>query len=297
MTKRLELFILGGLGNQLIQYAYVKALAIDLGADMIINPLFMSKRFARSTKITHRDLAKPIFPKSDIRDSDLLLQASLIRLAVSRLKKKVFTDACEHSAIADEIFGSSQDAWHPFTGYFQRAEAFNSTAFLVWKQLAKMLLISYEIKQANPNRVVAHIRLGDYLLPENQSLFCQLSYNDLAISAIEWQSSIADNIKPLIVSDQPDLLQKLLSAELQQELEIHHSKFCDPMDDLILIASHSNIQASNSTFGLIAGIFSSVLWDQKKPLRLPYHWYNDTEKNTVHYEEMSQIHAVNSFYH
>jgi hypothetical protein len=259
MTVRLDLFLQGGLGNQLIQLAYAHSLQVRTGARVRINPVLLHPIWARLRSITLRDPCWPWVSASP-QVTGLPRQAfGLLRLYGSRFGQGPFTDRISDAELLHSIGESRAGAWHGLLGYFQRSQAFGGPAQQFWSYFKDQLLKHYSLAPFPQGQIAVHVRLGDYLRPENQRLFAHYPFAQQIQDAQEWSRQLGSTDTIRVVTDDPGMLKGLLEGHpTYGPIEIFRGQ--NALDDFLFLARHRHIVGSNSTFSLCSGRLSSELW-------------------------------------
>jgi len=286
MTTQLELFLQGGLGNQLIQLAYADSLQVRTGSRVRINPVLLHPIWSRLRSISRRKRCWPwasTLPEAAGLPSQAM---GLLRLNYSRLQKGPFTDRFSDVELLQQISASRADAWHGLLGYFQRHQALGSPAQRFWRHIKQQLLQRYSLKPFPRGQVAAHIRLGDYLWPENQRLFARYSLEQQIREAQRWSRALGGPEIIHLVTDDPLSLDRLLAHCSIGRYEVYRGGTAE--DDFLFLASHRHIVGSNSTFSLCSGKLSHELWGESQSLTLPFNWYRDAAMNKQMQLELEQ---------
>jgi hypothetical protein len=275
MTTQLELFLQGGLGNQLIQLAYADSLQVRTGSRVRINPVLLHPIWSRLRSISRRKRCWP-WASTLPETSGLRRHAlGLMRLYYSRLRAGPLTDHCSDVVLLQQITATRADAWHGLLGYFQRHQAFGDPSQRFWSHLKRQLLQRYTLTPFPQGQVVAHIRLGDYLWPENQRLFARYPLSQQIRDAQQWSCQLGGPDIVHLVTDDPVHLQQLLADQPSGSFAIHRGVNAE--DDFLFLARHRHIVGSNSTFSLCSGRLATELWGEPHVLTIPPRWYLDPE--------------------
>jgi len=273
MTTQLELFLQGGLGNQLIQLAYADSLQVRTGSRVRINPVLLHPIWSRLRSISRRQRCWPwasTLPEVSGLPRQVL---GLFRLYHSRLRAGPFTDRCSDNELLEQITATGVDAWQGLLGYFQRHQVFGDPAQRFWSHLKRQLLQRHTLTPFPRGQVVAHIRLGDYLWPENQRLFARYPLSQQIRNAQQWSSQLGGPETVHLVTDDPIHLQQLLADQPSGSFAIHRGVNAE--DDFLFLARHRHIVGSNSTFSLCSGRLATELWGEPHVLTIPSRWYVD----------------------
>lgn len=277
MAKQLELFLQGGLGNQLIQLAYAESLVQRSGGHLVVNPLLLGGAWARLRGISCRPRSWLSLGHGAERGGFWPQLLGFLRLRWARLRRRVVLDA-RGDAVALQLLDQSTTARTvPLLGYFQWQQAFGSDADPFWQRLSQRVLQQRQLVPYLPGQVVVHVRLGDYLWPQNQRLFAAVSLERQLHLAQAWRQLLGGSGPIHLVSDDPALLMQLLPPDWQDSAQLIGGSSAD--DDFLLLSCHRHIVASNSSFSFCAGRLAATLWGVKTPLLRPDHWFNDPIKD------------------
>lgn len=287
MAPTLELFLQGGLGNQLIQQAYAFSLAERSGARLRLNPLLLSSAWASLRGVTHRTRAPWLLPGcSEIRAWPRQW-LHLFRFHWARRQLWALDDAVADGQALAILTDASSPRWLPLVGYFQRAQAFGLAAEAFWWPLAQLLQTQYQLHPYSHGQLAVHVRLGDYLLPQNQSLYAPVAVTEQLEIALAWREQLR-SCKPLhVITDDPLTFEDSCPANFKSEIRLCASK--DPQQDFLELLRHRHIVASNSTFSLCAAKLSATLWCESDSAILPPRWYRDPQRDVRQQQEWQQL--------
>ena len=286
MTARLELFLQGGLGNQLIQLAYADSLQARTGCRVRINPVLLHSVWSKLRSISCRE--RCWHWASNLPEAEGLPRQGwgLVRLYQSRLSSGALTDRCSDAEMLQQITSTRPDAWHGLLGYFQRHQAFGSPSKRFWSHLKQQMLKRYSLTPFPRGQVVAHVRLGDYLWPENQRLFARYSLSQQISDAQQWSLQLGGSELVQLVTDDPVNLERLIAEQPSAKYEIYRGSNAE--DDFLFLARHRHIVGSNSTFSLCSGRLAAELWGETESLAIPRQWYVDPALDMQIQAELSQ---------
>ncbi len=192
----------GGMGNQMIQYAFLQAhLSKVKGCKVIINPIMTSKAWARVRGVSHRPLSQLLQGHYPIIQSRRTQIFDWMQSKWPTKNHAIMND--KQQAIPSEV-----QVIH-CSGYFQRHQAFSTASNPVWRTI----LDSMQNAEPKDNdlyptgKVALHHRLGDYLWKENQQLFAQISLKERVKKALNWRESLGSHKPITIFTDSPEVLQ------------------------------------------------------------------------------------------
>ena len=269
----------GGLGNQLIQFGYAQSLASRSGAAVQVNPVLLGASWARLRGVSFRPLSPwlvrywPELQGRIRRSLDLLLSKGY------RLRGRMLGEACSDANLLDALAGAPGHRRFWMLGYYQRRQAFSADALPLWRHVATRLMATSGLSPHPKGQVALHVRLGDYLLPQNQRLFAQLPVQDLVARALSWRNQLGGGNPISMFTDSPALLTAQLEQHCSsgQRAELAIQSHPSAEADFLALLRYRHIVASNSTFSLCAGQLSWLLWGESSgpSLLLPPRWYAD----------------------
>lgn len=280
MTQ-LVLLAQGGLGNQLIQFGYAQSLATRSGSAVAVNPVLLGASWARLRGVSLRRLSPWLADYWPVLQGRRQRSFDLLRSKAGRLQGLVLQ---EGSADADLVTALATAPTHRrfwMLGYYQRHQAFSADALPLWRHVADQILSMPDLSPHPVGRVALHIRLGDYLLPQNQRLFALLPVQGLVARALNWRDQLGGHDRIHLFTDSPGELSARLEhcCTSQQRGQLQIESHASAKNDFLALLRYRHIVASNSTFSLCAGQLSWLLWGQSSgaTVLLPPRWYvNDT---------------------
>jgi len=263
--------LMGGLGNQMFQYAFGKSLSVKNNLKLGLDLTYLSER--------------PESPDYTIRDFDLAgfnidCQAKKFLRFHPRLKR--FMSRIERT-IRERSFNYDHDLSIPmdgaiYIGYFQSHKYFLDIRDALL-ELFKPRLLSEELNQSlldlKKNSVSIHVRRGDYVTNSKSNSFhglCSLEYYHEGISFILEK---IDDPTFYVFSDDIDWVKENLKLK-------HSHKFISfikssPCDELYLMSRcHHNIIA-NSSFSWWAAWLNN---NPEKIVVAPKNWFKDPTIDT-----------------
>ncbi len=280
----------GGMGNQMIQYAFLQAHHSKVkGCKVIINPIMTSKAWARVRGVSHRPLSKLLHSHYPIIQSR---RRQIFDWMQSKRPPQGHTILNDQ----DQDIPSEAHVIH-CSGYFQRHQSFSTASDPVWRTILNSITKT-EPKDNDlypTGKVALHHRLGDYLWRENRRLFAQISLKERVEKALNWRESLGSHEPIAIFTDSPNVLQEHMNEELSA-VEINEciiTAGTSALEDFKQLSRHRHVVAGCSTFSLCAG---RVAWERQKSkktvqveptLQLPLKWYQDEKNNEQIMKELS----------
>lgn len=255
--------IIGGLGNQLFQYAAAKATAARLNAPLLLD----TSRF-RSER--ERDFLLPRF-HIDTPQAGRLRTAGFRSFRVlNRLGLRTVTFYKERSLHHDDAFLRLNGHLY-LSGYFQREEYFEPVADALRRELVlreepdSMRRLSERLRQG-PS-VCLHVRRGDYFArASTRSVFgvCTPAYYRRCVTRLRERH---EGLRFFVFSD--DLAwaqQHVVDDPAAFELVDDHGAQA-PQHDLVLLSRGRHLVLSNSSFSWWAGWLNDGAGDVLVPTR------------------------------
>ncbi len=277
INKMVIVRLMGGMGNQMFQFAAGKALAVHLKTELKLDDSYL--KIDPKGKYTQRNFELNGFNMTEslISKTELLKYNSKI----ARAFRKIFD-------LKTNFLNESGHQFHPgffdspnnviVNGYWQ-----SEKYFLKYKeQIVKDLSIKQELltgteelaKQiSNTNSVSIHIRRGDYVTHAHANYFhgiCGLDYYKEAVSLIAKSNQ---NIELFIFSDDIEWCQQNIKLE-------HPTSFVDtksPYKDLYLMQSCKHNIIANSSFSWWGAWLNK---NGEKIVIAPKNWFADSSINT-----------------
>lgn len=253
--------ILGGLGNQMFQYAYAKALE-DKGYEVQID---ISK--LKNYKIADYQLD---MYHTNIQTSSLLVNILSKTGIIKSLK--------ENSLAFDDDFLHINDNRY-IKGYFQSEKYFSSIRDVLLKQFiikTKLSINSEKIKndilKNQKNTCSLHIRRGDYVSNEKTNKIhgaCSVEYYNKAIKTME-----RDKTKYFIFSN--DIIWAKENIKVQNAFYVENEKDKIPQEDIYLMSLCENNITANSSFSWWGAWLNQ---NSEKKIICPKVWFADSQKN------------------
>ena len=182
-------------------------------------------------------------------------------------------------------------------GYFQGESAFNGYTNVFWAEVAKNLKLmtdnSVNLLSRYKNSMIIHIRHGDYLRPENMQIFAIQDVNYQIKKALDIRNRLRLQIPINILADPSTNLEDLVSADNLNFVNILPA--LSELEDLLVIASHQYIIASNSTYCLCAAKLSEYVRGNSHHMILPDRWFVDKARSDNLLLSLSNCTFVNQF--
>jgi len=248
--------IIGGLGNQMFQYAVARSLALDKGLTLKLDisaykdyrlhqGYELSRIFACQTELANA---------KDLQSILGITHSSLVRKILRRSMMKSFRpnsfviEPYFHywSGISDISSGVYLEGYWQSERYFKKHEQQVRNDFLFKLPLeGKNLSFAQNLGQGND--VSVHIRRGDYVTNPNANKVhgtCSMEYYQSAINYI--MQNIESPIL-YIFSDDPQWVRENIKLKIRHEF-IDHNRGSESFNDMRLMSMCSHHIIANSSF-------------------------------------------------
>ena len=301
-NKVINLYLAGGLGNQLFQIAYTSKLkgvrllrlhqpcpdlceliSIGLleswlsrnpGATVeILQKLSLRKRLARNQGLR---LSGKIYNRLSFRQNTIrFIRLKLINIFLDSQSRLVIPNGIGQDKALEF---SSKQSRISLVGYFQSLVYAEYLVTDLMKSLETKFgqsnLISDYLKELRkPNALAIHIRLGDYLEQKNASI--GVVSQDYFRDSVSYISSFKTVDKLILFSNEPELAVRSLSHTRSENLTIIPLE-TSVLESLFLMSSAQNLIISNSTFSWWGAILPG---EKHKTIIAPAPWFKEIADN------------------
>ena len=285
----------GGLGNQMFEYAFAKALSLKCNDELVLD-------LSGITNETHNVYSLEHFNITDYKVIDKYDVANKKKLGY-KIKEHFTWRALNSGGVAKKykveknlqwlfnMFGIysctdgyvkthksfSKDKY--LEGFFQSSKYFNEYKDVIKKEFTvkdKMLTRNkkYYNDIVDSESVCLHIRRGDYTKVTNH-LVCTLDYYK---KAIKLMNKKLKNPKYFVFSDDIEWVKKNLKIDNAVYIEGNNPNY----EELRLMYSRKNIIITNSSFSWWASYLSD---NDKKIVIAPSRWFNDPNQISHIFED------------
>jgi hypothetical protein len=254
-----EVFLIGGLGNQLFGWAAAYTLAKKLDVGLTLN----------TSQLKSRSLAIPHYI---LEDAKLSCREPSYYKCNTELARRIYRHLPRRAVYFERKY-SYERRFHDISrpvelhGYFQSINYFKkekSTVARVLLSEEKMTSQYDQVRRGLPKKFISlHFRRGDYLQKTEVHPLTDRDYYNTAITYLG--ENLVDN--PIVVFTDD----KSLAREFFPNLQIvSNSELSSPFENLLLMSKAEAIIGANSTFSLWAGI----LMKNPEHLRIfPKKWF------------------------
>lgn len=279
--------LMGGLGNQMFQYAAGRSLANTHHTELLIDLSFL--KADANGAYTQRRLELDAFNTElkVVQESDLKKFNIDGANKLKRVLQRSFPKAYTHLYVAENTFQYQPGFKHyPATtylnGFWQSELYFKSIRTILLKEFTPKDLPTVENSEwlnriRNSESVSLHIRRGDYISNKNASAHhgsCDLPYYYRALEAIR---SVHPTLEVFVFSD--DLAWCQQNLELKEKVYfVDANQTAHPHYDLVLMNHCKHNIIANSSFSWWGA------WLNQNPDKMvvaPVNWFADKTINTV----------------
>lgn len=263
MKKKNVVDLMGGLGNQLFQYAF----ALYLGNDTILNSSFYDNDFQRKLLLCYYDIDLPVKSINACDEEDLV---SVVKRKLARIPSESFRE--KESFCFEETI--KQGCW--YTGYWQN-ENYITTLLKRGLECKKVLspeAVDYiKVVTDDSDSVAIHIRRGDYLSEKNKQLY--------SIQCLEYYYKACERLENIkghslhyyIFSDDIDWCKENFSDDYKFVSVVGADT---DIDEFEIMRRCKHFIISNSTYSWWAAKLGK---NSDKTIIAPYKWYVDEGLN------------------
>jgi hypothetical protein len=245
--------LLGGLGNQLFQYAFGLRLAHQLQTDLRLEPhLLESTTLARLRHYTPRQYELDTFSIHPKQASVLDLVSVLARVTVPGMKTVLVRESTTNPDAITKLPDQVQNAL--CFGYWQSESYFKPVAETLRKQLvfretpSEVTLSMANTILRNPNATFIHIRRGDYVTNSTANQYHGLCDIDYYIRSISYLRERVSDPHFFVFSDDQTWAKRELSVLGQTATFVDHNQGADSWQDMYLMRLCRHAIIANSSF-------------------------------------------------
>lgn len=187
--------IMGGLGNQMFQYALGRSIELKTNHDLKLDISFFTKQKLRTYELGNFKINENIASSQDIRllSGNGLANTLKAKLGLPEKRPKSYFTEKVFGHFHKELFDKTASTY--LDGYWQNERYFSAIRSTLLEDFAMKDKISitaqlYLAEIESNNSVSLHIRRGDYISNQHTNSFhgtCGLAYYKEAVSVIEKQ--------------------------------------------------------------------------------------------------------------
>lgn len=262
--------LIGGLGNQMFQYAAARALAERNNTNVILDLSWFDQDFDANTTARHYELS------CFALDASVHKYTGTAREKLQRRLAKQYTEPHFHY---DENFEKLPKNT-VMNGYFQSEKYFSEIREVLLQDFSwmkkpvgknKELL---DLIQKDSSSISVHVRRGDYVSNENAAKFHGLTGVEYYRAAIRQILKQVKKPKLYVFSDDPDWCEQNLKFKQPTTYISHNSEGSEDMR-LMKVCKHNII--ANSSFSWWGAWLNT---NPDKIVIAPKQWFSHSESNT-----------------
>lgn len=275
--------LMGGLGNQMFQYAAARNMAIRNKMEVKLDISALLDKSPREN-FTFRDYELEVFNiKSEIASSEEIKRFLPETLDFNfRIKQKLgFTNVIkEHNhKVSSKYFSNSSECY--LWGYWQNDKYFESVSnqiiqdFTVKDNYYRSSFLEFQHEVQSCNSVAIHIRRGDYVLNEainKRHGSCSIDYYLKSIELIK--RKVADP-KLYIFSDDLEWSKRNIITDLPTTFS-ENSENKVSFEDMYLMSLCKHNIIANSSYSWWGAWLNQ---NKEKIVIAPNHWFNNKKEN------------------
>ena len=242
--------LIGGLGNQMFQYAVGRALALRRGVDLVLDVSAFGTYRLHAYGLHHLSIKAQVGRSGEESES-------WARRLVPRFARRVFP------SIEPGVYRERSLAFDPevlslpdgvcLDGYWQSEHYFKDSEYLIRSELSVRTPASEENLRAlekirNCEAVSIHVRRGDYVVdPHTNAVHgvCELEYYQKAVSYIANRCQHAPHL--FVFSDDPEWIAENFKLPYETTL-VRHNGANTGYEDLRLMSACKHHVIANSSF-------------------------------------------------
>lgn len=273
--------LIGGLGNQLFQYAIAKKLAIQFNTEVVLDTMPFEKYKLHKYSLEHFNFNKHIATISDLSLLGLE-QGNIIQKNYYRILRKIIKPVI----ISEKQFNFDNDIFlkakkHTYLdGYWQTEKYFSDIrSILLADLIIKKPLENKNLEIANQinavNSVSLHIRRADYVSNTDTLNIHGVCGLDYYFKAIEHISKEVEKPVLFIFSDDMQWVKENLQTSLDT-VYVDHNNADTNYEDLRLMSFCKNNIIANSSFSWWGAWLNN---HDDKIVIAPKKWFSTNERN------------------
>jgi hypothetical protein len=257
--KSVRVFLRGGLGNQLFQYAAGFALSVRIGSELVIDPRLLPIVSLEKNGVLHRPEEISSFRHKGIivRDNEGSVTRNQNFARLLQLERMV-GDAFGSTALSilGSVASESRDLRSHFSklkiparinSYCSHPDFFAPHANELRAQIYSLsqpseFFLTHESRVEKEQPIGLHLRLGDYQNLENIYGRLTSKYFEKALLELSHKQDL------WIFSDEPDKAKNILGKKFQNSYFVPSHASSRPLEALILLSKMKRKVLSNSTF-------------------------------------------------
>lgn len=273
----------GGLGNQMFQYAFGKALSLTLNQRLFFNNSYLAGKNETTLSFTAREFELSIYTDIELKLLPGFLQnlvyskSKLLSKLISKLRLISFSFQVEN-----EYLDPQKLSLHPiniFEGYFQSQNYFSAFSDTIRSNFRfpemddHNKLLSHHILSSNS--VAIHIRRGDYFSNLSAFQYHGILPIEYYKNSIELLKTTQPDLKYFVFTDDADWARRNFIPEYPEALIVEGNVGADSWKDMALMTFAKHHIISNSSFSW----WGAWLSENSGIKIAPKNWFNPEKVN------------------
>jgi hypothetical protein len=276
---------MGGLGNQMFQYAAARGMAHRLGTTVKVDVSFLGvANTIRTYELQHLNVQTAVATPKEIEEV-VWENSGFLSRVLAGIKQRIGHESPNPNVFREKHFDYNRDIETLpdniyLDGYWQSEKYFKHIQEIIREEFSfrdpldqKNLVMANRI--ANAVSVSIHIRRGDYVSDARTRQFHGICGQDYYNACIEEMRKRLGNPSFFIFSDEPDWVKKTISVPGEKIVVDHNSREQGYMDLRLMSYCRHNIIA-NSSFSWWAAWLNS---NRDKIVCAPRNWFSDFPTN------------------
>lgn len=276
--------LIGGLGNQMFQYAVGRCMAETLQTSVLLDVSGFEKYPLRHYELNNFNIHEQFATEDDLRMFSLSKSKLLMRSLESLIWKRTdnrFKCIHEGSFTFDPSVLQQKGNLY-LRGYWQSEKYFTDIAPIIYQEFSSRTLLSERSiellgEMRKPGSVAIHIRRGDYVTnPQTNKMHGVMSL-DYYQKCMDYIAARHDNVVYYLFSDDIEWVRQNFAVSDQLHI-VEPVDFSQSYEDLILMSSCNHNVIANSSFSWWAA------WLNVNPDKIviaPQKWFNKVEMDTT----------------
>lgn len=273
--RRTQVYLFGGLGNQLFQYFFGIFLSVTQDREVVYNDSLATFYGNNHGTLLSTKLKMPAGRGSTLQSRFTTIKVKLLGKLQEKTRRNFGSRFCGFYIAPNSGFIETEKlnvhSKH-YVGYFQTWRYFEAIdgknhfhTNLLKERSAEYIRIERSIKSGKSLGI--HIRRGDYLALSDDFGILAIDYYKRALNVLE----IEPGTNVFVFSD--DIANaKLFLSDISLHSNWNYVEITDPLDSLLLLSECGKICISNSTFGYWAAMLGNA-----RSVVAPAKWFRNLE--------------------